>query len=722
MKKLLTLLFVGVAFSLNAAEAVKIYIAQNGDNKNAGTLEAPLASLEGARAKIEAMAKADGGEVKSPVEVFIREGVYYFRDTVLLDKNLKFKSGSALTIAAYENEKVTFHGGVKIAADKLKKVTNKSILAKLPPEKADGALYALDLKAEGVTDYGVMKKHGFGAVDVSPMEVFYNKNPLYLARYPNVGCEILEIGKVIDDGSIPNEKTGKPQVVRGATFTYEYDRANRWADLKNVWLFGKFSYGYCDDNLRIEKIDTKEKTIKLVDRHSYKVAPGAKHIRKQGREYWEVAGLEVRGYCAYNMLEEADKDGEYFIDRDTGIFYVILKDEPKGVFEFSILENPFVAIYNNSNVNIKNIDFTCSRGLGVIIRQSQDICIDKCDFYNLGTVAVSTWAAFQSNMPIRLRPHGGSEISNLNENIKIKNCKIFNTGTGGVTLAGGDRKTLKKSNNLIENCELFNNSRVNNTYSPAVHLTGCGSSIANCYIHDEPHMAILFQGNDFIIKRNMFARLCDNFDDMGPVYTGRNPTERGTIIEENFFTDILPKHKNSNMCGIYIDDGSGGITINRNIFCKVGNSPENSGNIMGAIYIHGGFDNYIKNNVFVDCVIWAGHHHWTEERWVDYTISEFLPKTKAVDARSALYQKVYPELEMVYRKGVPRNNYAMNNKIFRCNGILAGRFTMGGNRIIRRDNIPEIPAWTLDDVKKHLGDDNLVGSILQKQIGLLPQK
>ena len=717
MKRFLSLLCFFPA--VLCAGTLQIFVSEKGNDSAAGSKEAPLASLEGARAVLEKLVLQGGGKLSQPAEIVFAPGNYFFRDGVLFDSKLKFSKDTSLTIRSDGTGKVYFHGGVSFSTDELKPVSDNSILSRLPPEKPEGKLYMLDLKVRGVSNYGKLKKHGFGAADVSPMEVFLNDEPLYLAQYPNKGEPILEIGRVVDDGAEigPN---GKPRAVRPGAFTYEYSRAERWANLKNVWLFGKFSVGYCDDNLPVTQIDTKSKVIRLGDRHAYKIAGGRKHISKKP-QYWEVAGLEVRGYVAYNMLEEADKHGEYYIDRDSGIFYVILKEVPKGVIEFSVLESPFLSIFDNDYISIKGIDFKCSRGMGIRIYESTNISVDRCDFYNLGTVAVSTWGNISSALPQRLKPRkseGYLPITLRTSDIKITNCKIYNTGCGGVIMAGGDRKTLRNSNNLVDNCEFFRTSRVNQTYSPAVRLAGCGGTVSNCDMHDIDHMAIWYNGNDFVIRRNTFARLCDNFDDMGPIYTGRNPTERGTGISENFFTDILPKYKDSNMCGIYIDDGSGGITISRNIFCKVGNSPANSGNFFGAIYIHGGHDNHIRDNLFIDCAIWAGHHAWPDKRWSDYTVSEFGPKVKQVDANSEIYSKRYPDFKGIYGDRIPRNNYAANNRIFRSNGILAGMFTMNGNKVIQKSGVPEYEVWTLDLVKRHFGDDPFVKNLLRHHMGV----
>lgn len=239
----------------------------------------------------------------------------------MFDTNLAFTKDNPLTIRAEKNAKVEFNGGIKLDAKKLKLVQDKSILNLLPPEKADGNLYMLDLKVEGISDFGILKKHGFGRVVISPIEAFYNKKPLHLAQYPNKGEGVIDMGKVIDVGKPIAQKRGK-RIVYGdlskeehfGIFTYENPRIDRWVNTKDIWLYGIFSSGFCDDNLGVKEIDSKKKEIKLADRHHYELKSGRKYISDKGENWFDVATADLRGFVAYNLLEEADKDGEYFVD------------------------------------------------------------------------------------------------------------------------------------------------------------------------------------------------------------------------------------------------------------------------------------------------------------------------------------------------------------------------------------------------------------------------
>ncbi|MCF3108263.1 right-handed parallel beta-helix repeat-containing protein [Niabella sp. CC-SYL272] len=79
----------------------KIFVATTGNDRNAGTLHAPLRSLE------KALSVAAAG--KDAITIFLREGVYYLDKTVTIDA-ATFEAAS-LTITGYHNEPVTISAG-----------------------------------------------------------------------------------------------------------------------------------------------------------------------------------------------------------------------------------------------------------------------------------------------------------------------------------------------------------------------------------------------------------------------------------------------------------------------------------------------------------------------------------------------------------------------------------------------------------------------------------
>jgi len=664
-------LLIFFAFTAHAGNETDFYVSAKGNDRNPGTAGKPFATVNKA---FDEVIKQRQKDKEVGIKVFFSEGVYYGIKELKLTEELSGTENNPVIFSG--DGKVIFHGGIQLNGKHFRICTQKKILDRLP-EESRGKVWVIDLKKEGITDYGVLKQHGFGTVpEPAPLELFINGEQQILARYPNSG--MLKIGKIYDKGSVPRNGDYSN---RGAEFGFEYDRINRWKSAKDIWLYGKFSYGYNDDNLQVKSIDWNKKTIKVVQPHLYGVY--SSFYDEEGKPLEKPSPF--RGYYAYNLLEEIDRPGEYFLDRETGKLYIYpatpLADAK---IEVSLKEYPFFSLENASNIKIEGITFTCSRGLAVYLKNSHDITIGNCTFSNLGTVAVSMGKPYRNN--VKTYNLDGSPSLNQADpgdfrNITIQNCLVFNTGTGGFCVDGGGRKNLISGNNLVYNCEFYGTDRINHTYSPAVSLSGVGNTVRNCYFHDLRHQAISFMGNNHIIEYCRFDHVCTDADDSGAVYTGRDPSSRGTEIRYNYFSNIEPENKESSMCGIYFDDGSGGMIIRNNFFYKVGNP----GHFMsfGAIHLHGGHDNIVKDNIFMDCKVAVGHTAWTDQRWSDNLKSPLMQKRLRadVDILSDIYQKRYPELKNYFTQPGRRLNTVEDNLLIRTTIAVSGDYML-------RHNIP----------------------------------
>jgi hypothetical protein len=652
-----------------AQQSTTFYISPSGNDKNTGTLEKPFATPEAAR---DAIRKARSKQNNENFAVILRGGTYFRKNTFDLTA-----ADSNTTYRAYQGEKVVFHGGQQLSGSVFSVCNDPAILERLLPE-ARGKVYVADLKKEGIIDYGVLKQKGFGTTP-SPLqiELFLDGKPLHLARYPNVGQPILKIGKVYDKGSTPRYGDLSN---RGGEFGYEFDRPNRWTKADDVWLHGKFSFGYADDHLKIAKIDTDKKALKMAFPHLYGISSS---IYIDSTKWEDLEGTRVRGYYAYNLLEEIDQEGEYYLDRQTGKLYVYAAQIPTTAkAELSLLEDPFVRLTNTRKIRIQGFDFTCSRGMGIYQESTHYITLDHCRFNNLGTVAISMGQRFQS-VKVTYRKDGSPETeqeasTDFTHN-RISNCTIYDVGTGGVFVAGGDRKTLTSGHNEVVNCEFYRIDRIRDTYSGGVSVTGVGTLIKNCYFHDIKHLAISFKGNNHLFEYNRFDKICYDADDMGAIYSGRNPSARGTIIQYNYFSNIEPADKETKMAGVYIDDGSGGMIIRNNLFYKTGNRGKN--NNFAAIFFHGGFDNKVQNNIFMECDVAVGNQPWDKKRFNDWLKSPMIQErlTKEVDISSEVYVKAYPELKNYFQDQGLRLNYVTNNLFLNSVTFLNGEYKLNGN-------------------------------------------
>ncbi len=641
------------------------YVALNGSDKNPGTKQKPLATVQ----KAIDLAKTS----ISKTDVFIHGGVYYLNKGIQIDT---YDQNSSLTFSAMQGEEVVFHGGISLSAKDFRKISDQKVGNRLPAEVRDKVLQ-INIKKYGIQKFDGIKHHGFGIIpEPAPNELFVNGQPQTIARYPNDST--LKIGKVYFKGSVPRvgDFTNK-----GAIFGFHDNRILNWAKADDVWIHGKFSYGFCDEHLKLKNIDAEKKTIELLQPHLYGVFTGMlEYVDPKKSE--EKAGLTVRGYYAYNLLEEIDQPGEYFIDRKNGILYYYPDYNFKNQkIELSVLEEPLLTIKNSKNIVVNAIKFTSGRGMGILLENCESVDIQNCKLNSFGTVAISLGHPLRNNTNGFLQDGSPKQWQHTSDNfnINIKSCEIFNTGCGGVILDGGNRRTLEPSGNRVEFCLFQNTDRINQSYSPAIKMFGVGQVVANCSFKKNRHQSISFLGNDHVIEYCRFENICYDADDMGAIYTGRDPSSRGTVIRYNYFKNILSKSPQTSMCGVYIDDGSGGVVVHDNVFYKTGN-PGHFGNF-GAVFINTGFDNRIFNNTFIDCKTAVGHNSATEKDWLKLLNGPLLQfrMYEDVNVRSEVYRQKYPELVQYENNTSRRLNYMEYNWLIGTQIVSFGDFALRKN-------------------------------------------
>ncbi len=121
------------------------YVAPDGDDARAGTVEEPFATLEAARDAVRSF-KEDIGLPDGGITVYLREGVYERQSAFYLDNRDSGEESSPVVYRAYPDEKVVLTGGRIISASSLK-----------PLE--DAGLYKMELNKYGISDYGPKELH-----------------------------------------------------------------------------------------------------------------------------------------------------------------------------------------------------------------------------------------------------------------------------------------------------------------------------------------------------------------------------------------------------------------------------------------------------------------------------------------------------------------------------------------------------------------------------------
>ena len=291
----------------------EIFVSPEGDDANDGTLEAPLMSLEAARYAARERG-ADGD-----VNINLLSGRYARGSTFELDERDSATTGHTTTYRAMSGAEVILDGGLVVPGARCSNVSDPAIVRRLLPE-ARGRVAELDLGALGVLNFGDFGPRGFARPTLpAPVELFVDGTPLEIARWPNRGEPLIPLGEVLDKGSVPRFGDDGN---RGGVFRYDTERALRWTEAWDLHISGIFCWGYADDTVAIERIDTEQGTFKTVQPHRYGF--GNSHQKSLWNWY------------AGNLLEEIDQPGEYYVDRESGIAYLMPPDIGRPIGEATI--------------------------------------------------------------------------------------------------------------------------------------------------------------------------------------------------------------------------------------------------------------------------------------------------------------------------------------------------------------------------------------------------
>jgi len=630
---LLSCLMLAVLGNLKAQN--EFYVSPTGSDANPGTRSKPFLTLERARDSVRA---SRSRAASRPITVWLVPGDYFRTNALELTSEDSGTPSAPITWRAVRPGETRLLGARTLSASL--PVTNPAILQRLP-EAARAKVRELDARAAFPPGDppAVLRSRGFGRSTVpSHCELFYHGQPMTLARFPNEGEWEHIAGFPASSGQNDDHGGSIGKLPDG--FHYAGDRPGRWQDRRNLWVHGYWSWDWANSYERIDSIDLQARLIKTAPPH------GLYGFRKGQRFFY------------LNVLEELDSPGEWWLDPGAARIYFWPPDispasreqaARPGELLLSVLTEPFLKLTGVSNVEMRELVFEAACGNAIEIRQGRNCRIAGCTLRNIGNNAVVIV--------------DGTEHA-------VVSCDISETGDGGVSVSGGNRKTLEPANHLVDNCHFTKIGRWSKCYVPAVLMTGVGHRVAHNLIHDHPHCAILFSGNNHLIEFNEIHRIALETGDVGAIYAGRDYTYRGNRIRHNFIHHTGGVGMGS--MGVYMDDCVSGTEISGNIFYKV----------QRAAFLGGGRDHQVFNNIFVECnhaVELDGRGLDKSPVWhgmVDKTMRKSLEGVPL-----ELYRQRYPEMKSLDNSYGPPNGPALTGAAFigvpPTNNLVATNISVG---------------------------------------------
>ena len=439
------------------------------------------------------------------------------------------------------------------------------------PPYRDGILKA-DTNAEGIGN-------------IYFRQLIFDGQRQHLACYPNFDPENPYGGGW---AYAAGERIPMYQNIEGETrneFKIEEQDLRNWKkpDEMEVMVFAR--YNWWNNICRVQSIDIEQRHVTLAQNASYTIRPG-------DRFYFR------------NAFEELDAPGEWYLDKETHTLYFLPPSPLDGKEVFvPTTRNILKLDRGTTDIVFRGLTFECSEGTAIELIEASRCRIEACIIRNVGD-------------------YNGSGITIIGgvKNV-VFGCDIHDTGSHGISLNGGDRKTLTPAEHVAEN-NYIHHVGVFYKQGVGVSVSGVGQRVAHNLIHDGPRMAIMFGGNNHVFEYNHIRHMNLETSDTGAFYTGGRDwiTSRGTVIRYNFMHDILGYGKDSTekwvspyyAWGVYLDDNAGGIDVIGNISLRCQRA---------GVHLHNGRDNKIENNIFVDCTLQQMEcNGWTDTNrmWTDH--------------------------------------------------------------------------------------------------------
>ena len=542
-----------------ASSDITVFVsAKDGNDANSGRIDAPLATIEAA---IDRISYRGGGRI------FLREGTYEVKKTIEIGEALSGMPNAPTYIGAYNGETVTFTAALNVDVSRAVSLNaavangtvTSEMLSRINCFDRNNAtkVYVLDMFALGYN------KEDLGSVGT---KLYMNGETYTVARYPNVGAEDQANG--IHNGNIKTYGIGGNNDVlkvgkvtnAGSSLYVDYQNA------EGGWVIC-FDETLYRDRLLSYKLGASD--------HLYTYGAVYEEWWRESREIlldkekmtmtstencaWGAKENTTSDLYFYNVPEELDAVGEYFIDRETGILYFVPEHQPSASDELLIASKntKLFSVQGAHDVIIDRLTVTKTLGQGIYVYESKNIIVQNCTGTQTGGESVC----------MANSPYSG-----------ILNCTFRDVSSTALTLSCTNEGLTRPSYNFVQNNYINGNASIG----------GMNFVFSHNYI-DRNY--IRAAGYDAFIEYNEFNMGSQTSYDNGPVYASGMGGKMSLHVRYNSFHDL-----NFSNYGIYFDDLCTGNYAYGNI---VEYAAEKTGNTRGMT-IHGGAMNVSFNNIFIN--------------------------------------------------------------------------------------------------------------------------
>lgn len=521
-------LIFALCLAVEAAAGYTFYVSASGDDAAGGTdIDRPFRTLERARDAVRQL-KA-GGSLDAPVTVYLRGGHHALAEPLVLEPVDSGTTACPVLYRAYANEQPVITGGRRVAGW---------------TRRQDG-VWTADVPAvkAGQWDF---------------RQLYVNGRQYRRARIPNEG--FLRVA------GCPEGTPGTVHYHKDCQ-SFEFapgDLDPTWTNLDDVEVI--VYHFWTDSHLPIESIDTEKNLVTF------------KH--KAGKVFTDDFSEDGARYIVENVFEELDEPGEWYLNRRTGVLFVIPRpgDDLKSAEVIAPFAPAFLR-FEGDPVNRQYVEHIAFDGLSfeytnwrlplgnsndrqgsasipaaITLMGTRRCRFDRCRVANIGTFAFEIGVGCTDNH------FTYNEISHI--------------AAGGFRINGAterDHLLQRTGNNVITDNVL---QYYGEDYPSAVGvllMNTSGNHVAHNAIHHGWYTGVSIGwvwgyqrsiSRDNVVEFNHIHHIGQGLlSDMGAIYTlGISP---GTVLRNNLIHDVEANHYGG--WGIYNDEGSSHILIENNV-------------------------------------------------------------------------------------------------------------------------------------------------------------
>jgi hypothetical protein len=453
--------------------------------------------------------------------------------------------------------------------------------------------------------------------NVTFRQLFCDGKRMEMARYPNVDPGDPHFGQwayvLATDAAAATNRSVSDNIAKAKDHFTATDDVIKptWADIQDAQVCIHPAYGWAWNIVGIKSVDAEKHVINLASNVSYGLMIGDR-------------------YFVRNLLAELDAPGEWYLDKRTKVLYFW---PPAPLTKQSVVLAPvtgsIIALEGAANVTV--------RGFTIEACDRDAITLKNCERCSIAQSTIRNCGAWAVTMT------GSRKCSAVGNDITA-------TGSGGISINCGDRKTLERGDCVADNNYIHHIAVFQRTYNTGVNLFGVGNRASHNLIHDCYHQAVLMGGNDNTVEYNVIHHTNLGSEDTGGLYmSSRDYTQRGGLVRYNLFHHCGGFGKSNSWApvregkvwfhypgftwGIYLDAPEVGMTVFGNVLYDVP---------VCAMFNHEGRDNTWENNIVVNAPgfqISSGNYPDLDE--LSYSYIKKLREQGGYD----VYRTRYPELD-----------------------------------------------------------------------------